>query len=262
MRILMCHPTYFEVAYKINPWMRVGAADNDRAEIQWQELVSLIEACGASVVLIDPVAGLPDMVFTANAGLFIDGAVLVSRFKHPERQEESDYFAEWFSEQGYELLSDDNSSYYFEGAGDALYCGDTLFVGYGFRSDKEYFELLPKLGIQDMQYCELVDPHFYHIDTCFCPLNEETALWWPGAFSETSQAEMRKRRKLIAVSESDAKKFACNAVVIGNKVILPNDCRDTMNDIQKAGFEVHSCDMSEYLKSGGACKCLTLALPD
>lgn len=260
MKILMCEPTYFEISYKINPWMLIGQSVHDRAVAQWQRLCELIQQCGAEIVLIEPVAGLPDMVFTANAALVIDQRILLSHFKHPERQGERDYYQQWFQNQGFEIIDDPEPTPTFEGAGDGLFLGETLFAAYGFRSDLAYYDKLAKFGIDQTVYCELVDPHFYHIDTCFCPLDDETALWWPGAFSRESQQRMQQHGNLIAVSQAEADKFACNAVVINNNIIFPSGCEQVMEMCANRGFNVFACEMSEYLKSGGACKCLTLVI--
>lgn len=262
MKILTCPPEYFQVDYKINPWMLIGQADQSLAMQQWQRLIETIEDCGARVETVAPVAGLPDMVFTANAGLFIGNAILLSQFRHPERQGERAYYQQWFIDAGIELIPAQDEKAYFEGAGDALYCGDTLFAAYGFRSDKNFYVQLSALGVGDVCLCELIDPHFYHIDTCFCPLDKETAIWWPGAFTPESQQVMQDRKNLIAVPKADANRFACNAVVIGQQVILPVGCATTKKMLIDLGYQVHECDMSEFLKAGGACKCLTLTLPE
>lgn len=269
MQFLLCDPQFFTVCYEINPWMdKKIAVDGKLAGKQWQALKETLLQCGAKLHIMEPADEWPDMVFTANAGLIYGKKVVLSRFHHPERQGERAYFEAWFKQAGFEVVAEEflqhsnnlTKSPFFEGAGDALFAGDTLFAGFGFRTDIEYYHGLSALGIHKIVFCELVDSRFYHIDTCFCPLNAKQAIWWPGAFSQTSQKKMHEAIELFAVPEEEAARFACNAVVVGKQVILPWGCPQTQEQLEKWGYTVHSCDMSEFLKAGGACKCLTLAL--
>lgn len=259
VRILMCEPKYYQVVYEINPWMhRQIKVEESLARQQWEKLKNIIEQNGAKVELVEPQPGWPDMVFTANAGLVYKDKVYLSHFKYPERQGERKYYGEWFKQAGFDLLGDEN--YFFEGAGDALFAGQKLFAASGFRSDKNIYPEIKKMGNFDIELCELVDPYFYHIDTCFCPLNDRQAIWWPGAFSEKSRAMMEKEIELHAIPEEEAKHFACNAVILDKHVIIPSGCDKTAEILRKLGFTPHQTDMSEFIKAGGACKCLTLKL--
>lgn len=257
----MCKPTYYDIEYEINPWMnKTIKAEHLKASIQWNQLYDAIKHCDVEVELVESQKGLPDMVFTANAGLVKDGKVLLSDFRYPERQGEKHYFKQWFIKAGYQLVdkSLDSTDLCFEGEGDALFSNNLLFVGYGIRSDKAYYENVKSLGVEEIIYCELVDPYFYHLDTCFCPLNETHGIWWPKAFTPNSQQIMQKQLQLFALPENEAKKFACNAVVIKETVIIPAGCPVTESHLKTLGYKVISCEMSEFIKAGGACKCLTL----
>jgi N-dimethylarginine dimethylaminohydrolase len=254
----MCKPSYFGIEYEINPWMNLQHQANLPIAIsQWQVLHDTIVKCGATVELVTPVKGLPDMVFTANAGLWHDKKIVLAHFKHAERQGETDHFAQWFKKAGFDLI--EPGKFYFEGAGDALYAGDKLFAGYGFRTDKHFYQS-PVFEQTKLIYCQLIDPYFYHIDTCFCPITDELAIWYPAAFSLDSQKEMRKNIELIPVHKAEAERFACNAVVIDKHAILPANCPEITHQLHERGFTVHTCTMHEYLKAGGACKCLTLRI--
>jgi len=253
--ILMCRPKYYGINYSINPWMDVAnGADHQKAIEQWNSLEAKIKELDAKVSCIPPREELPDMVFTANAGLIVKDTFVLSRFFYEERQGEEQWFEEWFSNNGYTILKFDHR---FEGAGDALYIGNDLIVGHGFRSSLEaYTDFL-----EFAHPVKLVDPHFYHLDTCFCPLQDNDYLIWPGAFDEAGLQTIRGLGgKEVTAIESEAKQFACNAVVIGKDVILPSGCPDLMQKLQEAGYTPHDVEMSEFIKSGGACKCLTLAL--
>lgn len=263
MKILMCKPEYYGIFYEINKWMDINRQVHQTlAKNQWQALYETLLNIDVTVELVPPVAGLPDLIFTANAGLINQQKVLISTFKTKERQPESRYFAKWFLENGFEIVneSDDyTAGPAFEGAGDALYFNDYLVAAFGFRSEisvykKTFFKQF------NLLLCELVDPYFYHLDTCFCPINKSIAIWYPKAFSLESQSKMREMGQLIEVSEREAKNFACNAVVVGKNVILPTDCPEISSQLEELGFIVHSCAMSEFIKAGGACKCLTLML--
>jgi N-dimethylarginine dimethylaminohydrolase len=258
MTLLMCQPDFFGIEYEINPWMNVNThVDHEKAMHQWNKLYQTIQQCGADVVLVKPERGWPDMTFTANAGVLYQNKLILSRFKYKERQGEEPYFYDWFIKAG---LSVTKSTLAFEGAGDALLAGDILFCGYGFRTDERFYLEADFLNQHHIIYCELVNPYFYHLDTCFCPLDSKSAIWYPLAFSEDSQQRMNGHIELIAVADDEAKRFACNAVVIDKQIILPADCPNITTILKKRGFTVHACDMSEYLKAGGACKCLTLSL--
>lgn len=263
MDFLLCKPDFYGIDYQINPWMNVeNNADKQKAIRQWNSLESKIRELGGTVHLIDPKPGLPDMVFTANAGLFFDNFVMVARFKHKERKGEEIYFREWFAAR-YGIMHPEKhiQNKPFEGAGDALYFGDSLVVGHGFRSELDAYDGFYE-HVKDLLIMRLVDPYFYHLDTCFCPLNDGEYLIYPNAFDAYSLRLIRPKGTFeISVPEEEAKLFACNAVLLGKNVILPKGCPKTMDKLEQRGYIPHELDMSEYIKSGGACKCLTLRLP-
>lgn len=257
MNLLMSRPEHYGIFYEINSWMNIDNPVNQaKAEVQWQKLYETLLGLQVTIQLVEQVSGLPDMVFTANAGLVYHNQVLISTFKNKERQPESIYFERWFREQGFDIVTGD-PELSFEGAGDALFFNRYLVTAFGFRSDKKSYEA-PFFKQFNLVFCALVNPYFYHLDTCFCPLNEELALWYPAAFSTEAQALMQQMGQLIAVPEAEAKRFACNSVVVGNQVVLPSDCPKTCQLLEEHGFVTYSCDMDEYIKSGGACKCLVL----
>jgi N-dimethylarginine dimethylaminohydrolase len=272
-RFLMCEPQYFDVCYVINPWMEgnLGKVNKALAKQQWQRLYDIVSGL-ASVSLIAPVAGLPDMVFTANAGLVHrrdDGNndVIVSSFLHAERQPEAKHYERFFSSHGYDVKHL-GAGTIFEGAGDALF--DTrgrLWIGSGIRSDPDALdEIKAALDVEghgiEIRGLELVNPHWYHLDTAFCPLPLGQAIAHKKAFSAISVAALNEAfgTNIIWVTEADANNFACNAVAIGQRVIMHMASAELKAMLAKRGFEVIETDMSEFLKSGGACKCLTLEI--
>ena len=262
-RWLLCPPYFYDIKYEINAWMSVERTpQGNQALEQWKNLHHTLLRLGCWIHYVDPLEDQPDMVFTANAGLVYGKKVVISRFRHTERQGEEPALEKWFSEMGYEVLKLSNK-YAFEGEGDALFVGEKLFCGYGFRSDKEvYCEVAELLGIEqkNLLLCELVDTRFYHIDTCFCPLNEKQALCFCGAFSEESQERMRAEVELIEVPEDEAANFACNSVVLGGNIVIPASCEKTYKILSSYGYCCYPVEMGEFLKAGGAAKCLSLRI--
>lgn len=259
-RVLMCRPDFFDIEYEINPWMKKSNQVNQElAEKQWLQIHDIYNTLGIDVERIAPVDGLPDMVFTANGGMVIDGRVALPRFLNPERQGETTKFDDWFRANGFEetILPKNN----FEGEGDCLFAQDTLFAGHGFRSDiKSHPELADFFG-KEVVSLHLVNPSFYHLDTCFCPLNDEVVMYFPGAFDQDSQAVISKRFKtVIEASPRDAAAFGLNAVPIGKNVVLSNQATGLHQQLKEHGLNPITTPITEFHKSGGGVKCLTLEL--
>ncbi len=183
-RILMCRPEYYGIEYEINPWMkRQTPADRDRALAQWHDLVGLLQGAGAQIEPLTPAPGLPDLVFTANAAMIFHREAILSRFRHVQRQGEEPIDESWLAGHGYQVRKLP-PEIYFEGAGDALFCGDTLFAGYRIRSDARGQQHVGTMVGCRVIPLELVDPYYYHLDTCFCPLAAGQAIWFPAAFDQ------------------------------------------------------------------------------
>lgn len=267
VRILMCAPHHYEVDYAINPWMEgnIHRSSRDRAEAEWNQLYQVLKTY-AQIDLVEPQPGWPDMVFTANAGLILGDTVVLSRFFHPERQGEEPYFQQWFEAQGYKvhLLP---KSLPFEGAGDALMDrgGQWLWAGYGFRSELDSHAYLADWLDVEVLSLRLVDRRFYHLDTCFCPLTDGYLLYYPAAFDTYSNRLIELRvpaEKRIAIAEADAVTFACNSVNI-DRVVVVNKASDSLKkSLSERGFSVIETPLTEFLKAGGAAKCLTLKVTE
>lgn len=259
--ILMCSPEHYGIDYEINPWMdRHQGCDGRLAMEQWYALRRVLEEAGARISCLTPVAGLPDMVFTANAALVYQDRAILARFRHPERQGEEPHNERWLGAQGFRVhrLPAD---LYFEGAGDALFYGDTLFAGYRIRSAARGHQRVgAMLGCRVIPL-ELVDPYCYHLDTCFCPLDAHTAIYYPAAFDEYGQRVLKQLIvDPIPVEETEARHFACNAVVVGRTVITNTGCPQLHKQLQARGFTTRETPLSEFVKAGGSAKCLTLRL--
>jgi N-dimethylarginine dimethylaminohydrolase len=261
-RLLLCPPDHYGIEYEINPWMdRSHKALQAVAREQWQGLCLKLQSLGCEIELMDPQPGLPDMVFTANAGLAVGRQFIPSNFRHTERQGEELWFDRWFSQHRYEIHRLEKGLY-FEGEGDALFCGEVLFCGYRFRSDIRAHQAIGELLKSLVVSVELVESRYYHLDTCFCPLPDGGAVWFPAAFDEYGQRALRHHvGALIDVAPEEALHFACNAVVLGKDIVLPEGCPKLCLALQERGYRTHALAMTEFLKAGGACKCLTLFLP-
>ncbi|EFO82804.1 hypothetical protein GCK72_024454 [Caenorhabditis remanei] len=267
-RILMVRPTHFELKYSINPWMDMKRGVNrEKALKQWDYLKNTIEASGAKVEVMESTGAesLPDIVFAANAAIIKGNKAYLASFAHPERQGERYFYEQWFTNNGYECVGDQDIP--SEGAGDALWGGDqlrTLFMGVGTRTDvralRDVANKLDDGTNWKVIGCRLVDPRFYHIDTAFCPLNEDVAIYYPYAFDHITRHNMRNETDLIEVSQKEARNFACNAVVVGQNVIMHQGNEEIANKLVKLGFTVRFVDMSEFIKSGGSSKCCTLQI--
>jgi len=267
LRLLMCKPEYFGVSYVINPWMQgnINQTTVERATQQWNALLSAV-AGFAHVELIEPQPGLPDMVFTANAGFVLDDVAVISRFRFAERQGEEPHFERWFRSQQFSVLRmpDDIP---FEGAGDALLDRGTLriWAAWGHRSARTSHDILGKMLGVEVVSLRLVDPRFYHLDTCFCPLEGGYLLYYPPAFDAQSNLMIERQIRpdfRIAIEEDDALNFACNAINIGSTIIMNKTSEGLSQRLQATGFTVIARELSEFLKAGGAAKCLTLRLTE
>lgn len=263
MRFLMCPPDHYEVDYVINPWMEgnIHKSSRDRAVEQWQKLYYLLKD-RAIVDFVEPQPGWPDQVFTANAGLVLGDQVVLSRFLHKERQGEEPYFKRWFEDNGYTVY-ELPKELPFEGAGDALLDreGRWLWAGYGFRSELDSHAYIAQWLDIEVLSLRLIDERFYHLDTCFCPLSGGYLLYYPPAFDSYSNHLIEMRvppEKRIALEQVDANNFSCNAVNIGSVVVM-NQASDALTEcLTEAGFEIVETPLTEFMKAGGAAKCLTL----
>jgi N-dimethylarginine dimethylaminohydrolase len=265
-RFLMCAPDLYEVDYVINPWMigQVHAASQERAATQWRALYRAVSA-RADVTLVAPQPGSPDMVFTANAGLAHRHSVALSSFFHPERQGEEPHFRRWFESAGYTTFELPRSTP-FEGEGDALFAADgsRLWAGFGPRTLAASHPLLRDAWGIEVVSLHLVDPRFYHLDTCFAPLAGGFVMYFPQAFDAASRARIEAfypAEKRVLVEEADAVRFACNVVNIDRTLILNSIGTRLSMQLEELGFDVVQLELSEFMKAGGAAKCLVMKLP-
>lgn len=263
----MCPPANYAVSYDINPWMtrNVGRSTPDAVR-QWERLVDTLTGAGeVRIERLDSQPHLPDLVFTANAGLVSGGLAIVSSFRHPQRRREQNAYRSMLGKLGFKITSLERT--FFEGAGDALFdrVRPILYAGFGWRSQRSAIgQLSEMLGIRTLPL-QLVDERFYHLDTCLCPLTSGHIMAFMGALSPSAQKRLRRTVEhefLIEVSLEDALAFACNAVDLGDALILHSASRPLRERLGAAGYRVFSTNLSDFHKAGGSAKCLTLKLDD
>jgi N-dimethylarginine dimethylaminohydrolase len=257
---LMCPPEHFAVTYAINPWMHPDqSADASVAMAQWERLRQVYLGLGHQVSVIDPVPGLPDMVFAANGATVVDGTVLGVRFRHPQRAAEARAYLDWFRDRGWPSVH--APRFVNEGEGDILVTGRTLLAGYGFRSDVEAARELEAVFGRRVVSLRLVDPRFYHLDTALCVLDDSTAMYYPAAFDDAGRAALATVfAELIEAKDEDAEVLGLNAVSDGYHVVLAAEATGLARQLEVRGFEPVPVEMSELRKAGGGAKCCTLEL--
>jgi N-dimethylarginine dimethylaminohydrolase len=266
-KLLMCSPEGFAVNYEINPWMhgQIGQISPAVAKEQWQNLYrQLAELADIEVMKGD--AAWPDLVFTANAGLPVacEKIFILSNFKHPERQGETPICRRWFEDRGWSCVALD-PDVSFEGAGDALVDSEgRLFVADGLRTDRKAAEHLSAYVAGPIHSLRLIDPTYYHLDTCFCPLAAGYALYLPQAF-DTASLDLLQRtfgKRLIALTGVEGRRFCANAVNIETIIIMNESTPRLASILANFGFKVIGSPLTEFIKSGGSAKCLTLRIDE
>ncbi|MBG6237451.1 N-dimethylarginine dimethylaminohydrolase [Mycetocola sp. CAN_C7] len=262
---LMCRPEHFTVSYKINPWMEPTKPTNTaRALAQWQTLYDTYIGLGHTVELVDPVAGLPDMVYSANGGFVIDNIAYGASFTFPERQAEGPAYMDWFGAHGFDVRVPENVN---EGEGDFLLVGDTILAGTGFRSESRSHSEVAALFGRDVVTLTLTNPNFYHLDTAIAVLDpltgDDTAniAYLPSAFDAKSLAILRDRYPdAIIVGEQDASILGLNSISDGYNVVIASRATGFERQLRERGYNPIGVDLSELLLGGGGVKCCTLEL--
>ncbi|WP_443073535.1 dimethylargininase [Streptomyces sp. NBC_01429] len=261
-RYLMCPPVHFTVAYSINPWMNPAKpVDQALALAQWEDLRDRYRALGHTVQQLDPLPGLPDMVFTANGATVIDGRVLGARFAHQERHGEAEAHLDWFGSHGYADIRE--PVHINEGEGDFAHTASYLLAGRGFRTSPHAHAEAQEFFGRTVIGLDLVDPRYYHLDTALCVLDDraDEIMYYPDAFSPGSRAVLaRLFPDALIAGERDAEVFGLNAVGDGRHVLLPQAATGLFGPLRERGYEPIGMDLGELAKGGGSVKCCTQEL--
>ena len=260
-QLLMCEPVHFRIEYEINPWMRrANQVRGPRALDQWRGLRRALDELGVRVELVEQGPDVPDMTFTANAGVVSGRRFIPANFRFPERQREAARFIDWFRGRGYEIETI-HEPHYWEGEGDVLPDGDRVFAGHRFRTEDRALDHLDELLGVEATRLELADERFYHLDTCFCPLGGRRALYYPPAFDAASRDRLEAAiDQLVEVPEEEALRFACNALVVDDAVVMNTGCPRTCAELERLGLRCVETPTDEFIKAGGSVKCLVLML--
>lgn len=262
MERVMCPPTYFDVAYSINPWMDTSVpVDKGLAHEQWWHLHDLLVSLGDTIHVVDAAPGLLDMTFSGDVGLVWKNTFVPSNYRHPERMGEVQHYLPWFEARGVDIrpMPED---VVFEGLGDVVFHEGRAFTGQGPRSDPRAVdhlrEIIPELEV--LARMDIVDDHYFHLAMALAFIDHDTVLYYPPAFTPESVDRLEKAVPYaIAVSEEDANHyFACNNLVIGNQVLIDGTTPELRAALGSHGYEVVECPMSEFKKSGGSLRCLVL----
>jgi arginine dihydrolase len=257
----MCPPEHFGVLYEINPWMHTEVqVDVSLARQQWDGLVDVLRSAGAEVEVLAPHPDLPDLVFTANAGVVNGRQFVPARFRHEQRRAESPYDIEWFAAHDFDV-AELPVDVCHEGAGDALPFAGGLLSGYRFRSDAAAHAHLSRLTGAAVRSIELVDPRLYHFDLTFCPLDDQRAIVAPLGWDSYGRRVIEAIvPEPLVLEDDEALAFVANSVVVGATIVMPTCPVRVGRVLEGWGFTVAIADVGEFLKAGGGCRCLTLAL--
>jgi N-dimethylarginine dimethylaminohydrolase len=263
--VLMCRPDYYTVSYRINPWMHPEDPTSTQTALdQWKTLYNTYIGLGFDVKLIDPIEGLPDMVYAANGGFVLDNIAYGASFTYPQRQPEGPAYMNWFRENGYEVHEPENIN---EGEGDILLVGDIILAGTGFRTNPESHKEISRVFGREVVTLELVNPNFYHLDTAIAvldpvPVNGHSNIaYLPSAFNERGLAVLRERYPdAVIVTEEDAAILGLNSYSDGLNVVIASRAKDFERQLRERGYNPIGVDLSELLLAGGGVKCCTLEL--
>jgi N-dimethylarginine dimethylaminohydrolase len=254
-RVLMCRPTNFDVKYVINPHMKPYSVVQPQALWEWENLVATLRSLSIQVDVIDQPTGVPDMVFATDQGIVRGNKVLLANFRYKQRKKETPYYRQWFKDNGFEVY-DLTRVFSFEG-GDALFQKETLMVGTGFRASVGSCEEISELFDIDVIPLRLIDPNFYHLDMCFLPLSDDSAVYYPAAFSESSRTLLaRLVPQLHEMTQEEAESYAANSFVSDNVVVIQSGNPKFRQRLEDLGYMVAEVDLSEFKKAGGGIHCL------
>jgi N-dimethylarginine dimethylaminohydrolase len=255
----MCRPEFFTVSYRINPWMHPeDPTDTSLAVKQWEVLYNTYLELGFDVKLIDPIEGLPDMVYAANGGYVIDNIAYGASFTYAERQPEGPAYMDWFRENGFDVRVPENVN---EGEGDFLLVGERILAGTGFRSASNSHEEIAGIFGREVVTLNLINPSFYHLDTAIAVLDDTNIAYLESAFDEASLAILRDLYpEAIIATEEDAAVLGLNSYSDGYNVVIASRAKDFERQLRERGYNPIGVDLSELLLGGGGVKCCTLEL--
>jgi N-dimethylarginine dimethylaminohydrolase len=274
--LLLTDPAHFEVSYTINPWMRPRDWAEDpvghlaAACRSFKSFAAALTGAGARLEIAPGIAGLPDMVFPANAAVVLDRRALLARFRHPQRRGEEQHFHEHLRvlmERGSILdeVAQLPPNCFQEGAGDCIWdpVRGRFWAGYGQRSTRQAAAEISAFFGRETTALELVSPRFYHLDVCFCALSGGEIFYYPPAFSAASIAAIRDvvaPEDLIEATDEDAARFNVNAVNIDDRLVMATASPNLVARLAERAYRVGEVDLQPFIMAGGGAYCMTLRL--
>ncbi|TAH26052.1 MAG: hypothetical protein EAZ07_05015 [Cytophagales bacterium] len=280
-KVLLCSPKYFQVidAKNVHMGSNIGKTNPTKAYQQWESLKAAylkLKSRGLidEIIEIDPIEGCEDMVFTANQSFPWQNThggkiVVLSKMYHSSRAREVPYFETLYKNLGYSTTSLKNAQY-FEGMGDTIPHPHKrlLYGGYGHRTTLDAYHELSDLLETPILTLELKEEKFYHLDTCFLPINQDHLFICKEAFSNESIEHLSNFFKEITIIpiEEASQFFALNAHVVPSTneeksvAIIQEGANDTIQLLNKNNIEVIKLNTSEYIQSGGSVFCMKMML--
>ncbi len=215
---------------------------------------------------MEPVEHLPDLVFTANAGVVNGRQFVPASFRHPERQGETAHDAAWFAAHGFAIDVAARATWCTREPATPCPFGTraslVLVSAYRFRSDAALACRLSKLTGAPVRSVELADERLYHLDLTFCPLDDRRAMVAPLGLDPYGRKVIDALvPEPLVLEDDEALAFCANSVVVGRQrdhALVPASARSGRWSRGASPSRVAPVD--EFLKAGGACRCLTLAL--
>jgi len=236
-----------------------------RARHQWLDVVAAIEAAGGTVEVLPQLPEAPDMVYAMNLGLALQetggdaSRVVLSHMRYPQRRMETPEADSWFAEHGFvrRSVGRDGVGAHFE-AGDAFAWRGELVVGYGPRTEELALKhLATDLGVS-VRGIRITHPGMYHMDIGFCPLDETRAMVCPAAYDDASAAALLDLvPEPLVLTEEEGLAFCANSIVLGRTIVMPACTDRVRRQLETWGFEVVVVEVGEFLKGGGAIRCMT-----
>lgn len=271
---------YFNDGFALNAYMDDSVPiDMEQAQAEHDAIRQALEEAGVEVIQVKPPHGCQDGVYTANWGLCRGDTVVLAALPN-KREAEEPYAADVLSRLGKRLAYVPHGLK-FSGQGDALPCGDYVFMGTTYRTDPAVHDYVSKeLGYQVVSLQTVPttdssgqpvinkvtgwpDSFFYDIDLALAVISPELIAWCPEAFTPESQAKIRALSAIdkIEVSYDEATKgFACNLVSTGQTVVMSANAPQLQKALEDKGLKVVTPQITELAKGGGYIRCTTLTL--
>jgi N-dimethylarginine dimethylaminohydrolase len=251
-----------------------------KAKAEHAAIRQALESAGIVVHQVTPPEGCQDGVYTANWALCRGNTALLSALPN-KRQAETPYAEKVLQNLG-KTIARLPEGIRFSGQGDALPCGNYLFVGSHYRTDVAAHEQIKAIlgyeviGLQTVPKRSLwgygkavinpvtgwADSYYYDIDLALAVLKPDLIAYCPEAFLPDSRKKIEALPlQKIIVSLKEAKHgFACNLVSSGEIVVMSARAPKLQAAIEAAGLKTITPDVGELGKGGGYIRCTTLTL--